>query len=88
MNRTKTSWGRSLKEFFAFWKTNWRGLTPLPMTRHTTINFKLNDFRPFAVALRVLIPLVAQPSHSHGAGQNLGRCAERTSGMNCSNERP
>jgi hypothetical protein len=28
--------GRSLKEFFAFWKTNRRGLTPLLMACHTT----------------------------------------------------
>jgi hypothetical protein len=35
MNRTKTNWGRYSKGFFAFSKTNKRGLTLLLMACHT-----------------------------------------------------
>jgi hypothetical protein len=31
MNKTNKNWGRCSKECFAFWKTNKRGLTPLPV---------------------------------------------------------
>jgi len=43
MNTTKKNWGCFLKEYFAFWKANWCGLTPLLMacpTAHTCVNLR------------------------------------------------
>src|ERR1700678_3456633 len=51
MNRTKTSLGCSLKEFFAFSKTNRGGSTPLLNTTHRR-SFHNERFPVIKVALR------------------------------------